>query len=278
MLFDSHLHFDITHGDHGIGATVARARTAGVLRMLAVGGSPALNRRAITAARRFPDVVQAAIGWDRDQATRWRQSHTCLDATAMREVWQQRLKRCRIVGAQIVALGEIGLDYHYDAATADAQCRLMRCQLETAAALRLPVIVHSRNAETDTLRLLSEYSLACRRSTATGHAVGVVHCFTGSHDFAGRLLELDFMLGFSGIVTFRKADSLRDVARHVPDHRLLVETDAPYLAPVPYRGRRNEPALLPAVLQCLADVRQTSPDDLARITTQNAIRLLQHRP
>jgi TatD DNase family protein len=167
-------------------------------------------------------------------------------------------------------VGEIGLDYHHAQHTARLQRALCEAQLERAAAWRLPVCVHTRDADADTLALLRTYA-----ATPWGRAgrPGVVHCFTGSAAFAEELLALGFCLGFSGIVTFRNADRLRTVAAGIPADRLLVETDAPFLAPVPMRGQPNEPAFAVHVAACLARQRGVSVAELADLTTANAFRL-----
>ncbi len=269
--FDSHVHFETLDGKHGISELIKRAGQAGVTRIIAVGGSPVLNRHAIAAARRFPGTVSAAIGWDRCQAMEKKRQKYARDNGAMTALWQRMLDRCGKLEIRVAALGEIGLDYYYNAGTKPAQFRMMRSLLAAARALRLPVIVHSREAEADTLALLEEH----RRlwNGASESSPGVIHCFTGTAKFARRLLEMDYMLGFSGIVTFANADPLRRVAQTVPATRLLVETDTPYLAPAPYRGKRNEPAMLPAVLQRLAEVRGESTEKLAAVTRANAFKL-----
>jgi TatD DNase family protein len=141
--------------------------------------------------------------------------------------------------------------------------------LDIAAGLGKPVVVHSREADEDTLRLLADYAARWPRTDA---APGVLHCFTGSLSFARRLIDLGFMISFSGIVTFKNADALREVAAEVPDERLLIETDSPYLAPVPYRGKRNEPAYVLEVARLLAELRGCELETLAAYTTANALR------
>ncbi len=268
MYFDSHVHIDSVGA---IPVLIERALTAGVDRILAVGGSPALNRCAIAAARRFPQNVQAAIGWDRDQANLLPGRRLPDSEPVITAGWQLRVERCRKIGVPIAALGEIGLDYHHALASADAQRRLMRLQLAVARALRLPVIVHSRDADDDTLVLLTEHRAAWMGPLTPG--LGVLHCFTGNANFAQRLLELDFFISFSGIVTFANAVALRDVVPCVPDQRLLIETDTPYLAPVPYRGQPNQPAFLPAIAQRIAGLRGVTIEDLAATTRANAATL-----
>ncbi len=271
MLFDSHVHFDTSRGEHGITALVERADHARVTDILAVGGSPALNRHAITAARLFPHKVRAAIGWDRDQALDGRRTGIARDPQSMLHYWSNRIARCRSIGIQISALGEIGLDYHYAADTAPDQRLLLRTQLAAARALHLPVIIHSRDADTDTLALLKEH-VSALPDNPRFHP-GVVHCFTGTTEFAAGILDLGFLIGLSGIITFANAKALRQTAKTIPAEKLLIETDTPYLAPVPYRGHRNQPFFLPAILQCLAETRNEPAERLAELTRANALAL-----
>ncbi|HET9478361.1 MAG TPA: TatD family hydrolase, partial [Pyrinomonadaceae bacterium] len=166
--------------------------------------------------------------------------------------------------------GEIGLDFHYDNSPREVQMEVFRRQLRAARECNVPVIVHTREAESETIQILeSEYAGAERG--------GVFHCFSGSKTLATRALELGFMISFSGIVTFRKAEDLREIAKRVPLESLLIETDCPYLAPVPHRGRRNEPAYVVDVARCIAELRGLEPEEVARITTENFKRFLSHR-
>jgi len=159
------------------------------------------------------------------------------------------------------AVGEIGLDYHYDFSPRDVQREVFRAQIELALELQLPVIIHTREATEDTFEAL--------REAGAGRLRGVFHCFTGDEAMARSALDIDFYLSFAGIVTFPRADSIRAAARIAPADRVLAETDAPYLAPVPHRGKRNEPAYVAAVVAKLAEVRGVPSDDLAAEVTRN---------
>lgn len=237
-LFDTHAHFEGAAEETA--AALARAAAAGVTRVAAVGGSEALNdgvRRAASAAPAGVTVYRC-FGWDRDQAGR---DLPPLD-------WS---------GA--AAVGEVGLDYHYSPQTRPAQRDLLARQLEEARARALPVILHTRDADDDTLGILREQPTR-----------GVVHCFTGGVPFCRALLDLGWMISFSGIVTFRTAENVRAAARYVPDDRLLVETDAPFLAPVPLRGTVNEPANVVHTARFLAELRATPFERLAAATVRNA--------
>jgi TatD DNase family protein len=164
-----------------------------------------------------------------------------------------------------VAIGEIGLDYHYDFSPRDVQQEVFRAQIALARRLSMPVVIHTREAMDDTLRLLKE--------EGGGELRGVFHCFTGDAEMAQAVLRLGFYLSFAGILTFPKAESLREAARMAPVDRLLVETDAPYLAPVPHRGKRNEPAFVARIVERLAEVRSTSAAEMAAATTANGANL-----
>ena len=166
---------------------------------------------------------------------------------------------------KVVAIGETGLDYYYHKGDNQKQTDYFRSHIQIANDLNKPVIVHTRDAGDDTLEIL--------RSESAEKCSGVIHCFTETMSFAEKALELGFMISFSGITTFRNAEALRDVARHVPDEQLLIETDAPYLAPVPHRGKQNTPALVRHVAETLAKVRNTSVEHIAEISKNNYYRL-----
>jgi TatD DNase family protein len=255
---DTHVHVDLMRPEDGVSAVLARAAAAGVTRLLAVGNDPPGNAAALGAALEHPAAVRAALGYGRDCATK---------GVSVAEL--ERLIRGAPAG-MIVAVGEIGLDFHYLPETAVAQRQLMREQLDLARQLELPAIVHSREAEAATLDLLAAH---VRAWTGAPDRVGVLHCFTGDLGFAERVLALGFFVSFSGILTFRNAAALREVAKTVPAERLLIETDSPYLAPVPHRGSANEPAFLPAVARSLAEARRCRVEDVATLTTRNAERL-----
>lgn len=242
-LFDTHAHFEGSPEETA--AVLARAAAAGVTRLMAVGGSEELNRGvaiAASAAKGTVPVVYRAIGWDRDQVGK---DLPELDYTG------------------VSAVGEIGLDYFYSAETRQAQLALMGRQLELARSRDLPVVIHTREADDDTLGLLRDIP-----------SKGIVHCFTGDPKFCGKLLDLGFYISISGIVTFRAADNVRESARYVPDDRLLIETDSPFLAPVPKRGNPNEPAFVAHTAAFLAALRGQTPEALAAQTTANAMAVL----
>ena len=233
MLVDSHCHLDLTQFDADRDAVLARARLAGVRLIVNPGIDLHHSRQAIALAERYPEVY-AAVGIHPNNTNHF-------DRSALNQL------RTLAAHPKVVAIGEIGLDYHYDFVPKHVQAKVFASQIELALELDRPVIIHTREAADDTIAMLKE--------AGQGRVRGVMHCFTGTADEARRALDLGFSISFSGILTFPRAGSLRDVAAAVPADRLLVETDAPYLAPVPHRGRRNEPAFVVETLTCLAELR-----------------------
>ena len=253
-IYDTHAHF--SENREKTASTLARARAAGVARLMAVGGSPELNRAALLAQTLAPDATRLALGADRDQAG---------DASA-NDATMEAVRALHSAHA-CAAVGEIGLDFHYSPETARAQCDLFARQLALADELALPVVIHTREADDATLGVLDEVPW---RADAPR---GVIHCFTGSPAFARQLLDRNFFISISGIVTFRAADNVRESARVVPLDRLLVETDSPFLAPVPMRGNENEPAFIVHTVKFLADLLSVPAEELAARTFANAVAL-----
>lgn len=251
---DSHVHFDVFDKEGLVQQVIDRARMAGVEGMIAIGGSDEANERAVRLAETFPGVVQAVVGYDRDKA-----GHSP-DLESLRTIIQHHPD-------VIAGIGESGLDYHYEPDTAHLQRALFESMLDIGAECSLPVVVHSREADADTLELLTAFT---RNWKGDAGGPGVLHCFTGTYAFARALLDLGFMISFSGILTFRNAGELRACASRLPLDRILIETDAPYLAPVPHRGRTNEPAWVSRVAETLATLRSDSLENMAARTTANA--------
>lgn len=253
MLIDTHCHLDFERFDADRTAVVARALAAGVQRII-VPGIDLENCPAVLAvAARFPSVL-AAVGIHPNSSAGWQTD------------WLDQI-RAWAADEHVVAIGEIGLDYYWDLAPQKMQQQAFAAQLALAAELDLPVIVHNREASADVLRLLAGSPLAGRLRA------GVLHSFSGTWAAAEQALALGFYLGFTGPVTFKKADELRDVLVRMPLERLLVETDAPFLAPHPHRGKRNEPAYVALVAERIAAVRGLPVAEVAEITSANAIRL-----
>jgi TatD DNase family protein len=250
-LVDSHCHLDDSKFDEDREQAIERARAAGVERLLAIGtgsGPPDLHA-ALRLAEKY-DFIYATIGVH---------PHDAAKATG------ETFARLRELAAhpKVVAIGEIGLDYHYDFSPRPVQREAFARQLELAAEAEKPIVIHTREAWDDTLAQVTDLR----------HG-GIMHCFTGDAAQARQALDRGFHLAFGGVLTFPRAESVREAARLTPDDRLLVETDCPYLAPVPYRGKRNEPAFLVETVRRLAEVRNSTPEKIAEITTRNFERLM----
>jgi len=252
MFVDSHVHFDRCVKDGSFPELMKNAKEAKVHEMVAIGGTPEANALSRKLAEEFSGCIFGCAGYDRDEATK-----DC-DFAALREFVADPLVR---------AVGETGLDYYYTAETAAEQKKLFSENLSLAAEFVKPVVVHSRDADEDTIALLRDYATAWQGDPGR---LGVLHCFTRDAAFARQVLDLGLMISFSGIVTFANADPLRDVVNYVPDDRLLIETDSPYLAPVPMRGHRNEPAFVVHVAKQLAELKGCSLDFIANLTATNA--------
>lgn len=255
-LIDTHAHFDDFAADGDTAEVISAARAAGVERIVAIGGNPDANRLALELAAEYGACIRCACGFDRDLAA------------GQPDVGELR---GQLAAGSVVGVGECGLDYHYAPETAAAQMRLLETNLALALEFELPVVIHSRDADEDTLGLLGEYAAACDPGRAS---IGVLHCFTRTKPMARRLVDIGFHISFSGIVTFRNAGALREVAAYLPEDRIVIETDSPYLAPEPVRGRQsNRPELLPHIAQRLAEVRAAAPEHIAAVTTRNALTL-----
>ena len=254
---DSHVHFDgLGDAPGGVAAVVERAILADVRFMIAVGGSADANRDVLEVTSRFSDNIWAAVGYDRNCAG----SDCCLDSLEQLATQGER-------GIHPVAIGEIGLDFHYCPDTAREQQELFSVQLAIARSHKLPVIVHSRDADEETLAALRKHG---RDWSGSSGGIGVLHCFSGDVRFAQQVLDCGFHISFSGIATFKNAEPVREAIRIVPLDRLLLETDSPFLAPVPNRGKRNEPAYLPHVAEAVAEIKGCPVEEIASISTRNA--------
>ena len=253
MLVDSHCHLDrlkLDKFDGDLDAVLELARSRGVHKFLCVGISLENVDRVVEIAGRYDDVV-CSVG-----------VHP-LDVKSGLAGVDKLLELSTKPG--VVALGETGLDYYYDTETKEVQQRSFTAHLQAAGQARLPVIVHTRDARADTIDLI--------RAHGNLEHAGVLHCFTESWEMAKAALDLNYYISLSGIVTFKNAEELRDVARKIPLDRLLVETDSPYLAPVPYRGKSNIPAYVREVAEFIAELRGMPLEQLAETTTENFYRL-----
>jgi len=255
-LIDSHCHIDGEQFDADRDEVVQRAKEAGVAAMLNVGtGDPHSDdfRRAVAVAEKYENVF-ASVGVHPHDAKLYddKAENHLIDLTKSEKV---------------IVWGEIGLDFYYDHSPRDVQVEVLRRQIRTARQLDLPIIVHSRDANDETVELLSdEYKSVADRGV---RGPGIMHCFGGTPSMAEDLMKIGFLISFAGNVTFKKADQLRDAARVVPLDRLLVETDCPFLTPVPFRGKRNEPAYVEHTARFLAEFYAVEFETLAKRTTQN---------
>lgn len=258
MFVDSHAHIDGPEFDGDRLEMLQRARDAGVSEILNVGtGDPhsgAFERAAEFGAQH--DEIYTAVGVH---------PH---DARFYDDNADDLIRKLLSSGIRMVAWGEIGLDFHYDNSPREVQVNMFRKQLQSARELGLPVIIHTREAEKETVEIL-------RDEWQNSKLPGIMHCFSGSDSLAKQCVELGFSISFSGIVTFKKADDLRAIALEVPLDRLLIETDCPYLTPVPHRGKRNEPAYVVEVATCLAGLRGMTVYEMGKLTSRNFSRIFQ---
>jgi TatD DNase family protein len=256
-MIDSHCHLADDAFATDANDVIDRARAAGLTQLLCIleGGNTLEEQRAAGLQGYWPEL-RFGVGVHPHIAGRFAGRVDEVVETVRDQVHRTPSAR---------AVGEIGLDYHYDLSPRDVQREVFAAQVRLAGELQLPVVIHTREADDDTITVLQR--------EGQGKIRGVMHCFTGDETMARRSLDLDFYLSFAGIVTFPKAASLRETARLVPADRLLVETDAPYLAPVPHRGKRNEPAWVVGVLRTLAGLRGTTSSALADQVVRNFIEL-----
>jgi TatD DNase family protein len=257
MLIDSHCHLDFPDFADELETVVARARAADVARMITISTRVKRHAELLAIAERFPQVY-CSVGTHPHHAL----EELDLDADAL-------IARTR--HPKVVAIGEAGLDYHYDSSPRDAQAQGFRNHIAAARATGLPLVIHSRDADADMARILED-------ETGKGAFPAVLHCFTGGRDLAQRAIALGLFISFTGILTFKKSDALRAIAQSLPADRILLETDAPYLAPGPHRGKRNEPAFVGETAKVLAATRGVSIDEIARQTTDNFFRLFRRVP
>ena len=257
MLIDTHCHLDFPDFAPERDEVVARAKAAGVERMVTISTFVSRYDRYREIAEAY-DNVWFTIG------THPHQAHEEPEAGVEDLVRLSAHPRC-------IGIGEAGLDYHYDKAPRDTAARVFRTHIAAARETGLPLVIHARDADEDVATIL-------REEMGKGPFKALLHCFTASRMLAETGLELGLYVSFSGVVTFKNSEELRAIAKDVPLERILVETDAPFLAPVPYRGKRNEPAYVASTAAVLAEVKGISADDMARATTQNALRLFSKMP
>ena len=259
MYIDSHAHIEMNDFDADREAVIQRALDAGVETIVCVGdGEVAADSHAAAfrIAEQHP-FIYTTVGVHPHEAR-------LLDDNLYAQLKEMSQH------PKVIAWGEIGLDYHYDNSPRDVQRDAFRKQLRMARERGLPISIHTREAEADTLAILDEEWKGCGLG-------GVIHCFTGTRSFAEAVIERGFYVSFSGVVTFKKAEELRETARALPIDRILIETDSPFLAPVPYRGRRNEPAYVIEIARMIAELRNIKVEESGRNTSENFRRLFNTR-
>jgi TatD DNase family protein len=252
MFIDSHCHLDkldVSHYANGLDELIDTTYKAGITEMLCIGVD----------TEQFPQMLKQISAYDFIHASAGIHPLGVKDASDFALLAQQAAME------KVIAVGETGLDYHYKPETKDAQLDSFLHHMQIADQVQKPLIVHSRSARLDTVELL--------RANANLEVGGVIHCFTEDQDMADKCLDLGFYISISGIATFRNAESLREVIKHLPLDRILIETDAPYLAPVPHRGKQNEPLFVPHVAQLIADLKGITLEHVANVTSENFYRL-----
>lgn len=251
MLFDTHAHLNADQFSDDLEEVIERALEEGVSNMIVVGFNRPTIEKAMELIERY-DFLYASIGWHPVDA---------IDMTDEDLDWIEKLAK----HPKVVALGEMGLDYHWDKSPKDVQKEVFRKQIHLAKRLKLPIVIHNREATADIIDVL--------RAENAAEIGGIMHCFSGSAETAKECLDLNFYISLGGPVTFKNARKPKEVAEAVPLERLLIETDCPYLAPHPYRGKRNEPAYVKLVAEQIASLKGLSYEEVATATTANAKRV-----
>lgn len=251
MIFDSHTHLNAAQFNEDIPETIARANELGVTEMAVVGFDYPTIEKSLQLSQTYPDIY-SIIGWHPTEAGSYTKE-------------AEEFLLARLSQRKVVALGEIGLDYYWMEDPKDVQEKVFRRQIAIAKEHQLPISIHTRDAIEDTYRILKEADIR--------DIGGIMHSFSGDDEWAKKFLDLGMHISFSGVVTFKKVLEVQAAAKIVPFDRLLVETDAPYLAPVPYRGKRNEPGYTRYVVEKIAELREVTFEEVARQTTINAHRL-----
>ncbi|MDE2578445.1 MAG: TatD family hydrolase [Hyphomicrobiales bacterium] len=257
MLIDTHCHLDFPELAAEAGAVVERAKAAGVERAITISTRVDHFESYASIAEKF-DNIFCTVG------THPHQAHEEPEASVEQILALAQHPKC-------VGVGEAGLDYHYDRAPRDVAQRVFRTHIAAARQSGLPLVIHARDADEDVAAILED-------EMGKGPFKALLHCFTASRMLAERSLAIGLYISFSGVLTFKNSEELRAIARDAPRDRLLVETDAPFLAPVPYRGKRNEPAFVVKTAEVLAAARGETLEDIARATTDNALRLFSKMP
>lgn len=255
---DTHVHLNFDGYSADLSDVIARAQTAGVTRFVVPAVDAEYSRSGVALAAEYPGMVYAAVGYHPTSTTGFEPS------------WLDEIRELASRPG-VVSIGEIGLDYYWDKSPKEDQRRAFEAQLELAAELGLPVIIHNREASPDVVPILEDW--AAGLTGPLKERPGVLHSVSAPPLLAERALTAGFYLGFTGPITYKNADQTRRIAGNMPLDRMLIETDGPFLTPVPHRGKRNEPAYIPLIAERLASLRQMTVEELAAVTTANAERL-----
>ncbi|AWI35204.1 TatD family hydrolase [Bacillus safensis] len=248
MLFDTHAHLNAEQYNEDLEQVIERAKSEKVEKIVVVGFDRPTITRAMELIEEY-DFIYAAIGWHPVDA---------IDMTDEDLAWIKDLSQHE----KVVAIGEMGLDYYWDKSPKDVQKEVFRRQIALAKEVKLPIVIHNRDATEDVVTILKEEGAA--------EVGGIMHCFTGSLETAKACMEMNFYISFGGPVTFKNAKKPKEVVKEIPSDRLLIETDCPYLTPVPFRGKRNEPSYVKYIAEQIAELREISFEELAELTTKNA--------
>jgi TatD DNase family protein len=251
MLFDTHAHLNAEQFEEDAEQVIERAKEAGVSHIVVVGFDGVTIPKAIELAEAY-DFIYAAVGWHPVDA---------IDMTDEHLQWLEELA----AHPKVVALGEMGLDYYWDKSPKEVQHEVFRKQIRLAKKVKLPIIIHNREATQDIVNIL--------REEGASEVGGIMHCFSGSVETAKQCIEMNFLISLGGPVTFKNAKKPKEVAAEIPMEKLLIETDCPYLAPHPYRGKRNEPSYVSLVAEEIARIKELSYEEVAKVTAENAKRL-----
>lgn len=255
MLFDTHVHLNADQFNEDLVSVIERAKEAGVETMLVVGFDRPTITKAIQLAETY-DFIYASVGWHPVDA---------IDMTEEDLIWLEELA----AHPKVVALGEMGLDYYWDKSPKEVQKEVFRKQIQLAKKVKLPIVIHNREATADIVQILQE--------EGAEEVGGVMHCYSGSVETALQCINMNFYISLGGPVTFKNAKKPKEVAAAVPLEKLLIETDCPYLAPHPYRGKRNEPGYVKLVAEKIAEIKEIPYEEVAKQTTANAKKLFDIR-
>ena len=253
MFIDTHVHLNADQYEEDVEEVIERAREAGVTKMVVVGFDRKTITKAMELVEQYP-FLYAVVGWHPVDA---------IDCTEEDLAWIESLAE----HPKVVAIGEMGLDYHWDKSPKDIQQQLFRKQIQLAKRVKLPIVIHNRDATADVVRILEEEDAK--------EVGGIMHAFGGSVETAQQCIDMNFYISLGGTVTFKNAKAPKKIAAEIPLEKLLVETDAPYLTPHPYRGKRNEPFYVTLVAEEIARIKEISVEEVASVTTKNALNLFQ---